>query len=74
MARTKGAISKARSIDAEELREVVKPVFEKLKKAGVPEERLPTVEAVVSHVLDWVDDGKVNEWVKNFAAVEGKKK
>ncbi len=72
MARTKGAISKPRQIDAEELREVLKPVFEKLKKAGVPEERLPTLEAVVSHVLDWVDDAKVDEWVKKYAALEGR--
>lgn len=70
MARTKGSISRPRVIDPEELREILKPIYDKLAKAGVPEARLPSNEALVSHLLGWVDRDKIDAWIKDFAKLE----
>jgi len=59
--------------DAEELREILKPIYDKLVKKGVPEERLPSNETLVSHILDWVDDDKVNDWIDGFSKLERKR-
>jgi hypothetical protein len=67
MARTKGAIHKPKSLDPGELREVLKPIHEKLRKAGVPDERMPSNEALVSKILDWIDDKEVGQWVADYA-------
>jgi hypothetical protein len=67
MARTKGAISKDRIVDAEELRHVLKPIYDKLVKAGVSEARLPTNEALVSKIVNWVDTKKIDAWVQEYA-------
>lgn len=71
MAKKKGSISKGRLLNAEQLREILKPIYDKLEKAGVPDERLPTNEALISHIVQWVDHKKVDAWVTKFAALEG---
>jgi hypothetical protein len=67
MSKPKGSISKARSFDAGTLREILKPIHDKLSKAGVPEARMPSNEAIVSKLLSWLDQDKVAEWVKKYA-------
>lgn len=71
--RKKGSIDKPRTFDAEELRKILKPIYDKLIKSGVPEERLPANEALVSHILEWVNDVKVNEWIDGFSKLEKKR-
>lgn len=68
MSRPKGAIAADRSLDAAELRAILKPVFQKLKKAGVPEERMPHNDAIISKLMSWIDGAKVDAWVKAYAA------
>jgi hypothetical protein len=70
MTKQKGSISVDRSFPAQELRELLKPIFNKLKKAGVREDRYPSAELILSHLLEWVDDEKVSEWVQKYADVE----
>lgn len=67
MARTKGSIANDRTIDAGQLRDVLKPIYSKLTKAGVPEDRMPNNEALVSLILKFVDQGKINVWVADYA-------
>ena len=71
--RTKGSVAKPRNLDPIDLRELLKPIHDRLVAKGVPEYRLPSNTALASHVLDWVDDNKVNAWIDAFAAAEGKK-
>ena len=49
--RVRGAISKDRSIDAEALREVLKPIYEKLRGKGVADDDLPNNEDLVDRLL-----------------------
>ncbi len=67
MGRKKGSVGKNRSVPADELRDVLKPVFAKLEKAGVPRERLPRNDAIVSKLLEWIDDKKVDDWIAMYA-------
>jgi hypothetical protein len=67
MGRKKGSISTPRNIPAEELREILKPIFNKLRKARVPEMQLPSNEALVSKLLDWIDQEKVDDFVNTYA-------
>jgi hypothetical protein len=69
MGRRKGSISKDRLIDAEALREVLKPIYDELVEAGVGEAQLPSNEALVSKLLHFLDPTKVTKWVKEYAAV-----
>lgn len=69
MGRVKGAIVKARAIDPEELREILKPIYEKLKRAGVSDAAMPPTEALVAKLLGWIDNDQVATWVKEYAKV-----
>ena len=69
MTRKKGSVGKARSIEAEDLREVLKPIYDELEKAGVSDAQLPSNEALASKLLDFHDHAKVKKWVKEYAAV-----
>jgi hypothetical protein len=62
MSRPKGAIANDRTIDAAQLRAVLKPIYAKLVKARVPEDRMPSNETLVSLILKFVDQEKINEW------------
>ncbi|MEQ9728348.1 hypothetical protein ABRP29_22185 [Pseudomonas sp. WHRI 8822A] len=67
MARVKGSITKDRSIDAEALREVLKPIYEKLRDKGVSDADLPNNEDLVDRLLDYIDEGAVEEWAGKYA-------
>ena len=54
------------------VQEVLKPLYAKLKKAGVPEERWPSHEHIISKLIGWSNDEKVDDWVEKYAALEGK--
>lgn len=62
MGRVKGSISKDRSIDAEALREVLKPIYEKLREKGVKDSDLPNNEDLVDRLLDFIDEKAIDEW------------
>ena len=66
MPRTKGAVGRGRTMEAERLREILKPIHDKLKRAGLSEAALPTNDALVSKLLDWVDNAKIDAWVKQY--------
>jgi len=66
--RVKGSITKDRSIDAEALREVLKPIYEKLRAKGVSDADLPNNEDLVDRLLDYIDENAVDEWVNKYAA------
>lgn len=65
--RVRGAISKDRSIDAEALREVLKPIYEKLRDKGVADDDLPNNEDLVDRLLGFIDEEPVNKWVNEYA-------
>ena len=68
MGRVKGSISKDRSIDAEALREVLKPIYEKLRDKGVSDSDLPNNEDLVDRLLDFIDEKAVDGWADKYAA------
>lgn len=72
--RTKQRRGKDRNlnIDADELRKILKPIHDKLVKAGVPEERLPGNDAIVSMLMKWIDRDKIDTWVETYATAMGK--
>lgn len=45
-------------------------IYEALSARGVPEDRLPTPWAILSHVMDCVDYEALSEWIENFSALE----
>ena len=67
MGRVKGSISKDRSIDAEALREVLKPIYEKLRDKGVNDADLPNNEDLVDRLLNFIDESAVDEWADKYA-------
>ena len=71
MPRPKGAIGRNREVSAAKLRKFLKPIYEKLARAGVPEVRMPSNDAMVSHLIDWVDETKVDDWVTRLALAQG---
>lgn len=76
MARTKGAIAKDRKINADGLREILKPIFDELERKGVPPVRMPSPDHIVSKLTEWFDPGskQVKDWVEGYAKLEGPKK
>jgi hypothetical protein len=68
MPRTKGSISKDRSIDAEALREVLKPIYENLRSRGVNDADLPDNEELVARLLEFIDEKGIDEWAEKYAA------
>jgi lipoate-protein ligase A len=67
MGRVKGSITKDRSLDAEALREVLKPIYEKLREKGVSDADLPNNEELVDRLLENIDEKAVEEWIKKYA-------
>lgn len=67
MGRVKGSITKDRSIDAEALREVLKPIYEKLRDKGVSDADLPNNEDLVDRLLDYIDEDAVDQWADKYA-------
>jgi hypothetical protein len=69
MGRTKGSVGKDRhvQIPADDLREKLKPIYNKLRKAGVTDAALPTADAILGKLIMWADDSKIDEWVKKYA-------
>ena len=66
MGRVKGSISKDRSIDAEALREVLKPIYQRLRDKGVNDEDLPSNEDLVDRLLGFIDEESVDRWVDEY--------
>ena len=67
MGRVKGSITKDRSIDAEALREVLKPIYEKLRDKGVTDTDLPNNEDLVDRLLGFIDEDAVDKWAGQYA-------
>ncbi|QNH14826.1 hypothetical protein [Xanthomonas sp. SI] len=67
MGRVKGSITKDRSIDAEALREVLKPIYEKLREKGVSDTDLPNNEDLVDRLLEFIDEKAVDDWGDKYA-------
>jgi hypothetical protein len=67
MGRVKGSITKERSIDAEALREVLKPIYENLKAKGVNDADLPSNEDLVDRLLNFIDEKAVDDWGNQYA-------
>jgi hypothetical protein len=67
--RKRGSISKPRLMDAEVLREILKPIYDELVEAGVEEAQLPSNEALISKLLHFLDQNAVSKWVKEYAAL-----
>jgi hypothetical protein len=57
-------------MDEERLAGYFETIYEALSARGVPEDRLPTPWAILSHVMDCVDYEALSEWIENFAALE----
>jgi hypothetical protein len=66
MARVKGSISKDRPIDAESLRETLKPIYEELKNKGVKEEDLPSADYLTASLLKFLDSDAINKWSNKY--------
>lgn len=71
MGRVKGSIVNDRTVKAEELRETLKPIHEKLRAHGVKDEDLPSNEYLVGKLTELIDKNAVeklaqdySEWVK----------
>ncbi|MDT3457338.1 hypothetical protein ROV96_19630 [Stenotrophomonas pavanii] len=73
MGRVKGSITKDRSIDAEALREVLKPIYEKLREKGVSDTDLPNNEDLVDRLLDFIEEKNVDDWATSYADWVSKK-
>jgi hypothetical protein len=73
MAKPKGAISRDRIVEAETLREVLKPVYEKLREKGVSEFDLPSSEDLVKRLSHFIDYNKIDEWGDKYADWVAKK-
>lgn len=76
--RPEGAVSTPKAIAPEHLAEFLKKTQEDLASRGVSKDRLPTNESLTSHLTDWLDPKKVEDWKEQFASleaprVEGKK-
>lgn len=67
MARQKGSISKDRSLDAEALREVLKPIYERLRENGVEATEMPNNEDLVDRLLGFIDQQAIDEWANKYA-------
>jgi hypothetical protein len=67
MPRTKGSLGKDRAIDAKKLRDVLKPIYDKLRNAGVQEESLPSNDLLVAKLLDFLDEDQIDNWVNDYA-------
>jgi hypothetical protein len=67
MPRTKGSISKDRSLDAEALREVLKPIYAKMREKGVSDSDLPDNEELVGRLIEFIDDSAIDQWVDKYA-------
>ncbi len=67
MGRVKGSITKDRSIDAEALREVLKPIYENLRDKGVSDTDLPSNEDLVDRLLEFIDEKALDEWGQKYA-------
>jgi len=63
MPRTKGAIAKDRTLKASSLRRALKPIYVKLKSAGVPTQHMPSADEIVALLPRWIDEARVNTWV-----------
>ena len=73
MARVKGAISKGRKVEAEVLREALKPVYEKLSNCGVKDEDLPSPEYLAGKLLGMMSEDAVNTFAATFKTWVDKK-
>jgi len=67
MGRVKGSITKERSIDAQPLRKVLKPIYENLRDKGVNDADLPSNEDLVDRLLNFIDDKAIDEWGDKYA-------
>jgi hypothetical protein len=56
--------------DEDPVYQVLQPIYERLKAEGIPEERHPTLESLVSHLIEWADERKMERWIMRFARVE----
>lgn len=50
------------------------PIYSKLESLGVPDDRMPTILQVLSHVMECVDQDVLDTWVAAYARVEGRHK
>lgn len=71
MPRPKGSIAKNREFSAAKLRNLLKPIHDKLSAAGIPAVRIPTNDAILSLVLEWVDQDKVDAWIETLTGAMG---
>jgi hypothetical protein len=71
MPREKGSVSKSREFSPAKLRVLLKPIHKKLTAAGIPKVRIPTNDAILSLVLEWVDQDKVDAWIETLAGAIG---
>lgn len=51
------------------LHDVLKPVYERLEKAGCPPECYPSPYAIVHRLLAMVDGDALADWVRAYASV-----
>ena len=57
--------------DLEIIERLLDPFYEKLIRMGIANERLPTVVQLVSHLVDFVDQSRLEAWLNAYAAAEG---
>jgi hypothetical protein len=57
--------------DLDIVERLLDPIYKGLTERGVPDERLPTIVQVISHLLDFADETRLNAWMQSYAAAEG---
>jgi len=67
MPKPKGAISKDRPINADNLRDFLKLIHQKLKDKGVADNDLPNNEDLVQRLPQFVDEKAIEKWVASYA-------
>lgn len=52
------------------LQTMMTKIYLTLKERGVPDVRLPEPQHLISHIMLWVDEEKMNKWIDGFASLE----
>ena len=67
MGRAKGSIVNDRTVKAEDLREALKPIHEKLRAEGVKDDDLPSNEYLVGKLTELIDKKAVEKLATDYS-------
>jgi hypothetical protein len=52
------------------LQTMMSRIYDTLRDRGVPDVRLPEPKHLISHIMLWIDEEKMNAWIDGFAKLE----